>query len=148
MADVVFVHAKAAFQRGEISLTSDDIRVKILSVGNTAEANDIAEHLDEITSLLEYDGAGYSELTLSTFTPTVTANTTTKQAIFSSGALIFVGISAGSLQGKGILFYKRVDGTLANDIPILYKEPIAWPFIGNGEDITVNPHATDGWSYM
>ena len=144
MANFVFTKAKAKIASGSIDLNTDDLRMLIVMSNSTAEDDEDAEFLSSITTLDEYNGSAYVRVALAN--EAVNEDLTNDRAIFTSDPVVFPGIGAGTRSGVGVIIYKHVGAESAN-IPIIYHEPTAFPFIGNGGDVTINPHST-GWAYF
>jgi len=143
MPDFMYTLAQLKIANGEIDLDTDDIRALIVMSLTSAQTQDGVEFLASFTTLDEYDGAGYARQALTG--KVASANTVTKRMHFTSDNLVFAALAAGTREGFAIIFYKHV-GADAVNIPILYKMPSGFPFLGNGENVTVAPHA-NGWVY-
>lgn len=128
-----------------IDLANDDIRALLVMASSTAITDEDAEFLSDIGTLDECDGSGYARVALTT--QSFDADLTNDRAIFTSDPLVFSAVGAASRQIFGYILYKHVGADSAN-IPIFWKQPSGFPFEADGEDITINPHATDGWAYL
>lgn len=144
MADFAYTLAMDKIARGEIDLSSDDIRAILVMTNSTANSQDSAEFISSFTTFDEYDGSGYARQALASLT--LTPNLTTKRVHFSSDSIVFASLGAGTRSGFALLIYKHVGADSAN-IPIFFKQPSGFPFIGNGQNLTLAPHA-NGWAYL
>lgn len=140
MADFTYTKAMAK----PIDFQNDDIRVLIVMSNTSAMDDEDAEFIADIGTLDEYNGSSYARVALTT--QVWSAVTATDHGKFTSDSIVFPTLGVGTRAGFGLVFYKHIGADSAN-IPIFYKTPSGWPFTGNGQDITVNPH-TDGWAYL
>jgi hypothetical protein len=82
--------------------------------------------VDAITDLADYttidvgDATGYADVALDT--ETVTANDTDNRGDFDTATdIVFTGLSGNATRDyQGVLLYKYVDGTNANDLPLCF----------------------------
>lgn len=142
MADFIYTPALALLGKG-INLETDDIRALIVMANTTAGSEEDAAVLADFTTLDEYDGSGYARVALTS--KSMSPDTVNDRGGFTSDPIVFPSLGIGTRAGFALIIYKHVtDDT--DSIPIAYKVPAAWPFTGNGQDVTTNPHAT-GWFY-
>ena len=108
---------------GVIDLNSSDIRARLVMTNTTCDTE-----IDAITNLSDYttidvgDATGYADVALDT--ETVTVNDTDNRADFDTATdIVFTGLSGDATRDyQGVLLYKYVDGTDANDIPFEYVD--------------------------
>lgn len=146
MASVLYNEFKRANMAGEIDLNADDIRAKLLMSNTTCDTeNDGIVNVDDFTTQDKSDATGYADQALGS--ETVTKDDPNDRAEFSSGNVVFSGLSGDATRDYvGILIYKYVDGTDANDIPIAYIEFSA-PISSAATQVTVTCPA-EGWFYL
>jgi len=122
MASVIYNEFKRANMAGEIDLNAHDIRAKLLMSNTTCDTqNDGIVEVVDFTTLDLCDATGYADVALGT--ETVTKVDASDLAKFSSGNVVFSGLSGDATRNSvGILLYKYVDGTDANDLVIAYIE--------------------------
>lgn len=85
-----------------ISWVSDTIRAKLVMTNSTAKSQrSTAVHISDITNLDEFDGVGYTELTLT--------NKTLVDGIYRSSDLSFGLSQNGTRQIQGIVLYRPYD---------------------------------------
>ena len=121
MASAIPNSAKAYLINGTIDLNSHDIRARLCMTNTTCDTE-----VDAITDLADYttidvcDATGYADVALDT--ETVTANDGDNRADFDTAAdIVFSGLSGDATRDyQGILLYKYVDGTNANDLPLCF----------------------------
>lgn len=118
-----------------------DIRAILVMTNTTADTEQTAQTLADITTVDEMDGLGYVELDC-----TITSNaydatdfrweivTTAGEPLTSAGIM-----TAGSRDVQAILFKRYVDG-LNGDVPWLYDDtPTIFPFDPQGGELELNP---------
>lgn len=141
MASVVYNELKRMLFAAELDLDSDDIRVALVMTNTTVDSeNDGIVNLDDFTTLDECDGANYVRKALTS--ETITKDDSNDQAEFDADDVTWSALGAGTRSVQGMLVYKYVDGTAANDIALFYLE-FAAVKTPDGSDFTVN-FATDG----
>lgn len=140
---LVYNEAKRQLMAGELALDTDDIRA-ILVMANSTCPNENAgkTRLAHFSEIDEYDGSGYSRQALAS--KAVNVNSTQNRAQFSSAQLEFGSAAAGSRSAIGVLIYKRVDGTAANDVPLVYV-PLDAATPGSGSPFVVTCPAGGWW---
>ncbi len=123
MASMIPNSAKANLINGTIDLNTSDIRARLCMTNTTCDTE-----LDAITNLSDYttidvgDATGYADVALDT--ETVTANDTDDRGDFDTSTnIVFSGLSGDATRDyQGVLLYKYVDGTDANDIPLCFVD--------------------------
>jgi len=121
MASAIPNSALANIMNGTIDLNSSDIRARLCMTTTTCDTE-----IDAIVNLADYtlidvgDATGYADVALTT--ETVTANDTDNRGDFdTASAIVFTGLSGDATRDyQGVLLYKYVDGTDANDIPLCF----------------------------
>ena len=118
---------------------ANDVRVMLVMTNTTADTDQDAANIAAITTLDEYDGAAYVRKAL--------ANQVTNQddpnnrGEFDADDITWTALGAGTRQAAGMVVYRHVDGTAANDLPIAYIDTGGFPFSGNGGNVTVTWNA-------
>ena len=123
MASKIPNSALANIMNGTIDLNTSDIRAKLLMTNTTCDTEiDAINNVDDYTTLDVCDATGYADVALNT--ETVTANDTDNRGDFDTAAdIVFSGLGGDATRDfQGILLYKYVDGTAANDIPLAFVE--------------------------
>jgi len=104
-----------------LDLSSADIRVIALMSDTTADTDEDAVNIDDITTLDEFDGVGYSELDLASITVTLVPGSDRAQVDAADGTF-GATVAAGTRYITAILYYVYIDGTAANDIPLVFDD--------------------------
>lgn len=113
--------AKANLVNGTIDLNTDDIRARLCMTNTTCDTEvDAINTLSNYTTIDPADATGYADVALTT--ETVTANDTDDRGDFDTASdIVFSGLSGDATRDyQGVLLYKYVDGTDANDIPLCF----------------------------
>jgi len=121
MASAIPNSAKANLLNGTIDLNSHDIRARLVMTNTTCDTEvDAINNLDDYTTIDVADATGYADVALDT--ETVTANNTDNRGDFDTATdIVFSGLSGNATRDyQGVLLYKYVDGTDANDIPLCF----------------------------
>jgi len=120
MASVIYNEAKAGFVNGTIDWDSDDIRCALLMTNTTADSqNDDIHDLADFITLDECDATGYSRQALSN--EVVRIDDENDRAELDADNASFSGLSGDATRDiQGVLIYKHVDGTAANDLAIAF----------------------------
>lgn len=137
MADFWFTPAKTKLAKGELDFDVADLRVKLCMSNTTADTDQDAASLAAITTLDEYDGAGYTEIDLAGAVVNEDAINNRAEIDYSDGSF-GATVSAGTRQFVGMLYYVRVDGLAANDYPVAWKDVAANNGNGGAINLTVN----------
>ncbi len=123
MASKIPNSALANILNGTIDLNTSDIRAKLLMTNTTCDTEiDAINNVDDYTTLDVCDATGYADVALTT--EIVTANDADDRGDFDTASdIVFSGLSGDATRAfQGILLYKYVDGTAANDIPLAFVE--------------------------
>lgn len=120
MASVFYNSAKVGFADGSIDWDTDDIRCALLMTNTTADSeNDGIANLDDFTTLDECDATSYARQQLAN--EAVNLDDTNDRAELDADDVTFSGLGGdASRDAQGVLIYKHVDGTAANDVPIAF----------------------------
>lgn len=138
MADFWYTPAKQKLAKADLDLDTADLRAKLCMSNTTADTDQDAATISAIGTLDEYDGSGYTALDFAGLTVTED-DPNNRSEIHVSAGTFGATVAAGSRNVVGILYYKYVDGTPANDIPIAWKD--LTPFNGNGGAINFTENA-------
>lgn len=120
MASAMPNSAKANLVNGTIDLNSHDIRARLCMTNTTCDTE-----VDAINDLADYatidpaDASGYADVQLGT--EAVNVDDTNNRAEFDAVDSSFTGLGGNATRDyQGVLIYKYVDGTNANDLPICF----------------------------
>lgn len=140
MASVIYNEAKRAMMAGEYDMNADDIRVRLLMSNTTADTeNDGIVNIDDITTVDVMDGANYADKALAN--EAVNKDETNDRAEFDADdPSTWTALGAGTRNMVGVLIYKYVDGTDANDLAIAFVE-FSSPVTADGTDFSVTWNA-------
>jgi hypothetical protein len=123
MASKIPNSALANLINGTIDLNTSDIRARLVMTNTTCDTEiDAINTLSNYTTIDVGDATGYADVALTT--ETVTANDTDNRGDFDTASdIVFTGLSGNATRNyQGVLLYKYVDGTNANDIPLAFIE--------------------------
>lgn len=137
MPSFVFTPAKTRLFNGSVNLA--DVRVALVMTNTTADTEQDAENVADLTTLDEMDGANYTRA--SAATETVTEDAANNRAEFTFDPVVFTALGNGTRQLEGILLIEFVDGTAANDLLLAFIDPTGWPINPGGADLTITPNA-------
>lgn len=143
MASKIPNSALANILNGTIDLNSSDIRARLVMTNTTCDTEiDAINNLDDYTTIDVADATGYADVALDT--ETVTANDADNRGDFDTAAdIVFSGLSGDATRNyQGILLYKYVDGTDANDIPLAFVE-FTTPIVKEATQVTVPSSTTN-----
>jgi hypothetical protein len=121
MASAIPNSALANIINGTIDLNTSDIRARLCMTNTTCDTEiDAIANLSNYTTIDASDATGYADVALDT--ETVTANDTDNRGDFDTASdIVFSGLSGDATRDyQGVLLYKYVDGTDANDIPLCF----------------------------
>jgi hypothetical protein len=120
---------------------SSDIRAMLCMTNTTADTDQDAATLSAITTLDEYSGSGYARASLAA--QTITRDDANNRAELSATSPISFGstVAAAIRSAAGILLYRHIDGTAANDQPIAWIDTGGFPVNGAGGPFTWTPNA-------
>lgn len=120
MANAIPNSALAGLINGSIDLNTDDIRVRLCMTNTTCDTEvDAIDNLSDYTTIDPCDATGYADVAL--VSETVAADDSNNRADFSANDAVFSGLGGDATRDiQGTLVYKYVDGTNANDVPIVF----------------------------
>ena len=114
--------ALANLINGTIDLDTHDIRARLCMNTTTCDTE-----VDAITDLADYslidvcDSTGYADVALTS--EAVAADDANDRAEFDAADVSFTGLGGDATRAiQGVLLYKFVDGTNANDIPLCFVD--------------------------
>lgn len=122
MASAVPNSAKERLMNGGIDLDTDDIRARLVMANTTCDTEvDAINDLADYTTIDPCDATGYADIDMVGLA--VADDDTNDRAEFDATDLSFTGLGGDASRNfVGVLLYKYVDGTNANDIPVVYVE--------------------------
>jgi hypothetical protein len=105
---------------GGLDLDTDDIRARLVMTNTTCDTEvDAINDLADYTTIDPADATGYGDVALAD--EAVAADDPNDRAEFDATDISFEGLSGDATRAyQGVLLYKYVDGTNANDIPVAY----------------------------
>lgn len=117
---MIYNEAKKLILDGTIDLDTHDMRVALIMNGTTADTeNDGITKMNSFTTLDECDASGYARVALAS--KVVNKDDANDRAEFDAADISFTGLGGNATRDyQGVLLYKRVDGTAANDIPVAF----------------------------
>lgn len=120
MASNIFNAALDSLISGGIDLDTDDIRARLCMNTTTADTQkDGITSISAITTVDVCDATGYADVALTS--EAVNTDDVNDRAEFDAADASFTGLSGDATRDiQGVLIYKYVDGTDANDIPIAF----------------------------
>ena len=122
-----------------VNLGTADLRVKVLMSNTNAGTLKDAVNLAALT-LDEYDGAGYTQLDLAAIM-TTRVDASDRSQLDADDGSFGATVAAGTRPIKALLIYVRVDGTAANDWPLVYDDtPVVFAsgtYNGDGGPLSV-----------
>lgn len=120
MASAIPNSAKANLINGTIDLNTHDIRARLCMTNTTCDTEvDAINDLADYTLIDVCDATGYADVALGS--EAVNVDDTNDRAEFDATDLSFTGLGGDASRDiQGVLLYKYVDGTNANDLPIAF----------------------------
>ena len=120
MASAIPNSAKVRLMNGGIDLDTDDIRARLCMNTTTSDTEvDAINDLADYTLIDVSDATGYADVALTS--EAVAADDANNRAEFDATDVSFTGLSGDATRDyQGVLIYKYVDGTNANDIPLCF----------------------------
>lgn len=138
MANFVYTGHKYRSQKGEIDYDTADVRVILVMSNTTADTDQDATFVGDITTLDEMDGANYGRKAVGT--ETVTKDDANNRSELSGTIPTWSQLGAGTRQVVGAVFYVHVTND-ADSYVIGYVDTGGFPFTANGGDFTITPNA-------
>lgn len=120
----------------ETQLTGDQ-RAILVMTDTTADTDEDAEFVSDITTLDEYDGSGYARVALTT--EAWASDPANDRWEFTADAIVFAALGVGTRQAAGLIIYWHVTDD-DDSQPEFYYNGTGFPFDGNGEDVTFTPN--------
>lgn len=122
MASAVPNSAKSNLINGTIDLNSHDIRARLVMTNTTCDTEvDAINTLSNYTTIDPANATGYADVALTS--EAVNTDDTNNRAEFDAADISFTGLGGDASRAyQGVLIYKYVDGTNANDIPVCYVD--------------------------
>ena len=119
MASKVPNSAKTLLLNGGLDLDTDDIRARLVMTNTTCDTEvDAIDNLSDYTTIDPADATSYADVALTESVAVVDASDLAK---FDATDISFTGLGGDASRAyQGVLLYKYVDGTNANDIPVAY----------------------------
>lgn len=120
MASVIPNSALNRLLSGGIDLDTDDIRARLCMTNTTCDTEiDAINDLADYTTIDPADATGYADVALAS--EAVNTDDTNDRAEFDATDISFTGLSGDASRAyQGVLIYKYVDGTNANDLPVCF----------------------------
>jgi hypothetical protein len=142
MASAIPNSAKANLVNGTIDLNTHDIRARLVMSNTTCDTEvDAINDLADYSTIDPCNSTGYADVALSS--EAVNVDDANNRAEFDAVDVSFTGLGGDASRNiVGVLIYKYVDGTNANDLPIQYVEFTA-PIPSTATQIDI-PWSTEG----
>lgn len=120
MASSIPNSALVRLLNGGMDLDTDDIRARLCMTNTTCDTEvDAINDLADFTTIDPCDATGYADVALAS--EAVAADDANNRAEFDAVDLSFTGLSGNATRAiQGVLLYKYVDGTNANDLPLCF----------------------------
>lgn len=120
MASAIPNSALVRLLNGGIDLDTDDIRARLCMTNTTCDTEvDAINDLADYTTIDPADATGYADVALAS--EAVAADDANNRAEFDAADISFTGLGGNASRAyQGVLLYKRVDGTNANDLPLCF----------------------------
>ena len=135
MASLVNNYFKQRVAEGEIDLDADTLKILLVMTNTTADTEANIQTLDGYTTLDEMDGSNYVVKTLGSLTHAL--DTANDRFELDAADVTYTALGAGTRNVQGVLLYKHVDGTDANDQPIAFIE-FGSSLSADGSDVTIS----------
>lgn len=122
MASVVYNEFKRGSAAGEIDLNADDIRCRLVMTNTTCDTeNDGIVNIADFSTVDVCDASSYADVALTS--EAVNKDDANDRAEFDADDVSFAGLGGDATRDyQGVLLYKYVDGTDANDLVIAFVE--------------------------
>lgn len=120
MASAIPNSALVRLLNGGIDLDTDDIRARLCMTNTTCDTEiDAINDLADYTAIDPADATGYADVALAS--EAVAADDANNRAEFDAADISFTGLGGDATRAyQGVLLYKYVDGTNANDLPLCF----------------------------
>jgi hypothetical protein len=120
MASAIPNAALNSLVSGGIDLDTDDIRARLCMTNTTCDTEiDTIANISDYTTVDPADASGYADVAL--VSEAVNTDDANDRAEFDADNVVFSGLGGDATRDyQGVLLYKYVDGTDANDIPLAF----------------------------
>jgi hypothetical protein len=120
MASAIPNSALVRLLNGGIDLDTDDIRARLCMTNTTCDTEvDAINDLADYTTIDIADATDYADVALAD--EAVAADDGNNRAEFDATNISFTGLGGDATRAyQGVLLYKYVDGTNANDLPLAF----------------------------
>jgi len=108
-----------------------DLRLLLVMANSTADTDEDAEFIANITTLDEFDGSGYVRKALAS--QAVNLDTVNDRAEFDAADVTWTTLGAGTRQIKGLVLFRFVSNDADSPV-IAYLDGSVLPANGNGGD--------------
>lgn len=119
MANAIPNSAKTLLLNGGLDLDTNDIRARLVMTNTTCDTEvDAINNLSDYTTIDIADATSYADVQL---TESVSVDDTNNYGKFDAADISFSSLGGDASRAyQGVLLYKYVDGTNANDVPVAY----------------------------
>jgi hypothetical protein len=128
MAETVYNQLKHRVMSGTLDLDASDIRAALIGINKTGVNNPDLDTLADIDAL----NAGATTINANKVALTTKVVTLVDASDWAQAGADTITFPAEAFIALGILFYLRVDGTNANDVPLMFSDT----GFGAGVDLT------------
>jgi hypothetical protein len=120
MASAIPNSALSRLLSGDMDLNANDIRARLCMTNTTCDTEvDAINDLADYTTIDVADATGYADVALAD--EAVAADDGNNRAEFDATNISFTGLGGDATRDyQGVLLYKYVDGTNANDLPLCF----------------------------
>ena len=142
-----FTPYKERLGDGDADWSGNDIRAMLCATNTTADTDQDAGTIAAIGTLDEFAGSGYARHTFAG--EDVDRDDANNRAELKTTTPITFGatVGAGVRAAAGMLIYRHVDGTAANDLPMLWIDSGGFPLNGAGGPYEAVMNA-EGWAQI
>jgi len=138
MANLAYTYAKSEILKGNIDLSSDDIRVMLVMSNTTADTEQDTDFIDQLGTLDEHDGANYARKELAN--EAVAVDDANNRGEFDADDVTWTALGVGTRQAVGAVVYKHVNDD-TDSVLIAYIDTGGFPFDASGGDVTIQWNA-------
>ena len=134
----VYTPAKTALLNADLDFATHDIRVILVMTNTTADTEQDAQFVGNITTLDEMDGSGYGRAALGS--EAVNEDAANNRAEFDAADAVFTNLGAGTRNVQGAIVYRHV--TNDADSPLIaFIDTGGFPYTANGATLTITWNA-------
>lgn len=134
MASLINNYFKERVAEGTIDLDTDTLKILLVDTTTTVDTDSDAQTLSGYVTLGEFNGANYAVKTISVTSSAV--DTVNNRYELDGADVTYTALGVGTNSVQGVLLYKHVDGTDANDQPIAFIE-FGSNLTPDGSDVTI-----------